>query len=100
MTTIRIYQPLKSVMQSGKGKPNRWRVTFESEDPLLLDPLMGWTSERDMRQELRLFFPSLLQAIEYAKTNGFRYVVSTPQKIENFPKSYGINFTCSRIRGE
>ncbi len=100
MTTVRIYQPLKSAAQSGKGKPNVWYVTFESKDPLFFDPLMGWVGSQDMRQELRLSFPTLLKAIDYAKINGFQYSVSTPPKIERSPKSYGLNFTCPRIRGE
>jgi len=100
MTTVRIYQPLKSATQSGKGKVNEWCVTFESLDPLLPEPVMGWVGSQDMRQELHLFFPTLLKAIDYAKINGFRYIVSTPTKIDNRPKSYGLNFTCPRIRGE
>ncbi len=100
MTTVRIYQPLKSAMQAGKGKTEDWCVTFESKDPLLPDPLMGWVSSQDMRGELHLFFPSLAKAIGYAKTNGLQYSVSTPAKIEGRPKSYGFNFTCARVRGE
>jgi len=100
MTTVRIYQPLKSTMQAGKGKTNEWYVTFESKDPLLPNSLMGWVSSQDMRQELRLSFSSLLKAIDYAKINGFRYIVSTPPKSDIRPKSYGFNFTCPRIRGE
>lgn len=100
MTTVRIYQPLKSTMQAGKGKIKEWCVTFESKDPLLPDPLMGWVSSQDMRQELNIFFPSLLKAIDYAKINGFSYSVCTPSKTETCPKNYGLNFTCSRLRGE
>ena len=100
MTTVRIYQPLKSTMQSGKGKFQGWCVTFESKDPLLPNPLMGWIESQDMRQELCLFFPSLLKAIAYAKINRFHYIVSTSPKTKNSPKNYALNFTCSRIRGE
>ena len=100
MTTVRIYQPLKSTMQAGKGKTNEWYVAFESKDPRLPDPLMGWVSSQDMHQELRLSFASLLKAIDYAKINGFSYSISTPTKTDSRSKSYDFNFTCSRIRGE
>ena len=98
MMTVRIFQPLKSEMQSGKGKLKGWILSFESFDSTLPDPLMGWISSHDMRQELRLVFPTLLKAIEYAKARGFYYTVHTSSKSTLHPKNYGTNFTCSRVR--
>ena len=98
MTTVRIFQPLKSAMQSGKRKSKGWVLSFESLNPALPEPLMGWISSHDMRQELHLVFPTLLQAIEYAKARGFRYTVHTSSKSTLRPKNYGTNFTCPRIR--
>jgi hypothetical protein len=100
MTTVRIYQPLKNAMQAAPAKTKEWLVAFESRDPLLPDPLMGWTSSQDMNQELCLVFPSLLKAIEYSRAKGFRYTVCNPKKIEARPKNYAFNFTCQRVRGE
>ncbi len=99
MVTVRIYQPSKTAMQSGKGKTKRWLVEFESHDPRVTDPLMGWVSSEDTHQQLRLFFPSLTEAIRFAKLKNLRYLVSSPSSIERVPKSYGTNFTCPRIRG-
>ncbi len=99
MMTVRIFQPLKSAMQSGKGRLKGWTLSFEPLDPALPEPLMGWTSSRDMRHELRLVFPTLLKAIEYARTRGFHYTVHTSSKITLHPKNYGTNFTCARVRG-
>ena len=80
MTTVRIYQPSKSAMQSGKGALKKWIVTFEPEAPLLPDPLMGWNSSRDMSQELHLSFFSLEKAIEFAKVRDLSYTICNPPK--------------------
>lgn len=99
MTTVRIYQPSKTAMQSGQGKTKSWRVVFETSDPLTREPLMGWVQSYDMRQELRLVFPSLAEAIHYAVSHGFSYTVCNSHQIKRVPKSYAINFTCPRMRG-
>lgn len=99
MTTVRIYQPCQSAMQAGKGKTKAWRVEFETRDPLKPDPLMGWVSSVDMKEELQLSFPSLEEAIQYAKTKGFQYKIYNPAQNSIRPKTYGTNFTCSRMRG-
>lgn len=100
MTTVRIYQPSKTAMQSGRGKTRSWLVEFETEDPLTTHSLMGWVKSYDMRQELRLFFPSLRDALHFATVNGFSYTISNPHKISMVPKSYGFNFTNPRVRGD
>ena len=50
----RIYQPSRNAMQSGKAKTKNWVLEFEAEIPRETDPLMGWTSSRDMKQQLKL----------------------------------------------
>lgn len=100
MTTVRIYQPSKTAMQSGWGKTKSWRVEFETDDPLITDPLMGWVKSYDMTQELHLSFPSLSEALHYATINRFSYIVCSPSKISMVPKSYGFNFTNPRVRGD
>lgn len=99
MTTVRIYQPSKTAMQSGRGKTKNWFVEFETKDPLTTDPLMGWVKSYDMTQELHLSFPSLREALRFATINGFSYNVCNPCKIFMAPKSYASNFTNPRVRG-
>ena len=43
-------------MQSGFGNTKGWVLDFEPEAPRRVEPLMGWTSSSDMRQQLRLRF--------------------------------------------
>jgi hypothetical protein len=99
MAKVRIYQPSKTAMQSGKGKTKKWLMEFETKDPMATHSLMGWVSSQDTSQQLHLTFSCLREAISYAKEKGLIYTVYNPTQLSSPPKSYGINFTCSRIRG-
>ena len=59
----RIYKPSRSAMQSGNGKSESWLLEFESDAPRTTDPLMGWTSSGDTRQQLKLSFETRELAI-------------------------------------
>ena len=52
----RIYKPAKTAMQSGTAKTKEWVLDYEPEQPREIEPLMGWTSSGDMRQQVRLRF--------------------------------------------
>lgn len=99
MTTVRIYQPSKTAMQSGKGKTKKWCIKFETKDPMIAEPLTGWISSQDTSQQLYLSFSSLEEALCYAKERGFHYTVYNPTQIRTLPKNYALNFMCPRIRG-
>ncbi|MEA2948136.1 MAG: hypothetical protein QOI40_3466, partial [Alphaproteobacteria bacterium] len=43
-------------MQSGQAKTKEWVLDYEPEQPREIDPLMGWTSSGDMRQQVQLRF--------------------------------------------
>jgi hypothetical protein len=66
----RIYRPARTAMQSGKGRTREWLFLYEPEDPKTVEPLMGYTSSRDMRSQVRLSFATKELAIEYAERNG------------------------------
>src|SRR5690606_3649291 len=85
---VRIYQPAKSAMQSGKARTKRWVLEFEPAAPRVREPLMGWTSSRDTRQQVRLSFPSKEEAIAYARANGLMYTVQEPKPHRIQPKAY------------
>lgn len=99
MTTVRIYQPSKTAMQSGKSKTKKWRVTFETEDPLSAEPVMGWIQAHDMSQELQLFFPSLDSALRFVTIRGLSYTICNPSLNSPVAKNYAFNFLCPRVRG-
>ena len=71
----RIYKPAKTAMQSGAAKTKEWVLEYEPEQPRVIEPLMGWTSSGDMKQQLRLRFETREEAVAYAERNGIPYQV-------------------------
>ena len=92
----RIYQPAKTAMQSGVARTKEWVLEYEPEVAREIDPLMGWTSSRDMKQQIRLAFASKDEAIAYAQRNGLAYKVQEPQSRAAVRKSYADNFRFGR----
>ena len=66
----KIYRPAKTAMQSGKAKTHLWVLEFDQDQPRTIDPIMGYTSSGDMRQQVKLTFESQEQAEAYAQRNG------------------------------
>ena len=93
----RIYQPSKTAMQSGRAGTRQWILEFEPEARRELDPLMGWTSSRDTRAQVRLAFDTLAEAVAHAEKQGYAYTVQQPQARTIRPKSYAENFRYDRI---
>jgi hypothetical protein len=93
---VRIYKPARNAMQSGKGKSQDWVLEFEPETPRGRDPLMGWTSSGDTRQQLKLFFPTSQEAVAYAEREGLAYTVAPEAPVRLQKKSYSDNFKFGR----
>ena len=93
----RIYKPAKTAMQSGLARTKDWVIEDEPRVPREIDPLMGWTSSADMRQQVLLRFETKEEAIAYAERNGIAYTVLEPQPRKVVPKSYAENFKFGRI---
>ena len=94
--TARIYKPARTAMQSGTAKTKEWVLDYEPEQPRAVEPLMGWTSSGDMKQQLRLQFDTKEEAIAYCERSGITYEVfeSTPAKRQRI--SYSDNFATTR----
>jgi hypothetical protein len=92
----RIYKPAKTAMQSGKAKTADWVLDFEPEQPPTVEPLMGWTSSTDMRQQVRLRFDSKEEAIAYCERNGIPYQVLADNEPARRTISYADNFAFNR----
>lgn len=95
---VRIYQPAKTAMQSGRANTRRWILEFEPDSPKLIDPLMGWIGSRDTRGQVRIKFESKEEAIAFANKHGLSYRVSEPARRMVRPKSYADNFRYDRVR--
>ena len=92
----RIYKPAKNAMQSGKArtKPGCWNMSRKPRS--VPDPLMGWTSSNDMRQQVALEFDTKEEAVAYAEKHGIAYQVFEPHLVKPRPKSYSDNFRFDR----
>ncbi len=95
--TVKIYQPAKTAMQSGRANMQSWVVEHEPHEAKRTDPLMGWIGSGDMRGQLRLKFPTKEEAIAYAQRKGLDYQVKEPKVRQVRPKNYADNFRFNRI---
>jgi hypothetical protein len=87
-----IYIPVKTAMQSGRGKRKIWVLEFETRDPHT-NSLMGWESSNDTLKEVKLKFSSKDKAIDYAIANKIEFSVIEPKQKTFVIKSYEENFT-------
>ena len=76
--TARIFKPAKNAMQSGTAKTREWQLDYEPEQPRAIEPLMGWTSSGDMKQQLTLRFDTKEDAVAYCEREGHAYHVIEP----------------------
>jgi ETC complex I subunit conserved region len=88
----RIYQPSRNVMQSGVANTQRWVLEFTSDLPKTAEPLMGWTTSADTKEQVRISFASKEAAIAYAEKHGIAYEIIEPSPKRQKPKSYADNF--------
>ena len=94
--TIKIYRPSKTAMQSGYGKTKKWLAEYISDEETIKDNLMGWNSSSDTKSQIRIFFDSKDQAIEWAKNNDYQYFVEEKKERKMKIKTYSSNFDTSR----
>ncbi len=92
----RIYRPAKNAMQSGKARTRLWLLEYEPESPSKPDPLMGWTSSADMRQQVTLEFDTADEAVAYANAHGIAFQLFEPHAPLARAKSYSDNFRFDR----
>ena len=94
--TIKIYKPSKSSMQSGQRNTKKWLAEYISDTEQVKDTLMGWNSSLDTKSQIKVFFETKEQAIEWAQKNNYQYFVEDTKKRKIKPKSYASNFDINR----
>jgi ETC complex I subunit conserved region len=92
----RIYKPARTAMQSGTANTKEWVLDYEPEQPRMVEPLMGWTSSGDMKQQLRLRFDTKEDAIAYCEREGIAYQVFESKPNKRARISYADNFAAGR----
>ena len=95
--SARIYKPSRTAMQSGAANTKSWLLVYEPEQPRIADPLMGWTSSTDMRDQIKLWFETKEEAIAYAKREGIPFRVEEPHEPKRRTISYSDNFRFNRV---
>ena len=94
--TARIYKPARTAMQSGQAKTKEWMLDYEPEQPPTVEPLMGWTSSGDMKQQIQLQFDTKDEAIAYCERHGIPYQVLEAKPPARPRISYSDNFAYPR----
>ncbi len=98
MASVRVYQPRKNAMQSGRAKTRYWLVEYEPTSPLRNDSLMGWVGQGDTRNQLRLKFDTRDEAVAFCEKEGLDFQVIEPKKRTPKHKSYAENFRHDRAK--
>ena len=93
----RIFRPTRTAMQSGQANSRAWVLEYEPEVPREVEPLMGFTSSRDMRSQVRIAFDSKERAIAYAEREGIPYQVFEAHEPERKRIAYADNFGYKRV---
>jgi hypothetical protein len=83
-------------MQSGFANTKDWVLEFEPEEPRSIEPLMGWTSSGDMKQQVRLFFDTREEAVAYCERHGIAYQAFDATPARRRIMSYSDNFAYTR----
>jgi hypothetical protein len=96
MRQARIYQPPKSAMQSGRANVRRWVLEYEPDRKHPREPLMGWTTCYDTRDQIRLGFATKDDAVAYAERNGIPYEVIEKRPRRFRTQAYSDNFANNR----
>ena len=73
MVHARIRQRAKSSMQSGRANEAGWLLEYEPAEAKRPDPLTGWAGSGDVREQVRLGFPTLAAAQAYAERHKLAY---------------------------
>jgi hypothetical protein len=90
--SARIFQRPKNAMQSGKALTDQWVLEFAPEEAKQPDPLLGWAGSGDMKQQIRLTFPTSDDALAYAQKYGIPAVfhATPPRRLKI--QAYADNF--------
>jgi hypothetical protein len=88
----RIYQRVKSTMQSGRDTVGQWRLEYAQGTRRYPEPLMGWTASGDTLNQVTLEFNTLDDAKAFADKNGMTYEIDPVHPHHVQPRTYLDNF--------
>lgn len=83
-------------MSSGRAKSNYWILQYETDEPLAINPLTGNAVSTDTREQIRLTFETLEEAVSYAKANNIPHRIHGARTTPRIHRSYADNFAFDR----
>ncbi len=89
---VKIYKPAKNTMQSGRGNTDEWVIEYETPSVRRPEALMGWTASGDTLNQVRLRFPTMDAAVNFAEAKGWDYTLQKAQERRIVPRNYVDNF--------
>lgn len=89
---VRIYNPAKNAMQSGRAKTASWVLEYETATPRRPEPLMGWVSSGDTLNQVKLNFGTMEEAVAFARKKGWEFTLSPTHGRRIRPRNYTDNF--------
>lgn len=92
----KIFRSEASAMTSGRANEDKWCLEYVSTERSVIDPLTGNTRNSDTREQLKMRFDTLEDAVAYAKANNIPHRVIDRPKAKRIPRSYSENFDFDR----
>lgn len=91
---VKIRQPAKNAMQSGRGKIKGlpWVLEYELETKRAPESVMGWVSSGDTLNQVTLRFATSDEAVAYAESQGWAYDVEPSRQRTLKGRTYLDNF--------
>lgn len=89
---VKIYKPSRNVMQSGFAKTEQWILEYIPETRREPEGLMGWTASGDTLNQVRMKFGTKEEAIAFAESKGWQYLISKSKSRIVRPRNYADNF--------
>jgi len=89
---VKIYQPTKTAMQSGKAKTRLWHLQVMDDSNQSQDPLIGYHGGSSTKNQVKLQFDTQEDAINFAKSKNYDYEVIEASARKVIKKSYADNF--------
>lgn len=91
---VKIRQPAKNAMQSGRAKTKGlpWVMEYELETKRAPEPVMGWVASADTLNQVTLRFATSDEAVAYAQSQGWDYDVEPARTRTIKGRTYLDNF--------
>lgn len=92
MPHVKIYQPAKTTMQSGRAKTKKWLLEYDVATKRAPEDVMGWVASGDTLNQVRIFFDTPENAVAYAEKMGWSYKVDESHGRKIKGRTYMDNF--------